>query len=152
MSISASDVKNLREKTGAGMMDCKKALTECSGDLEAAVDFLRKKGLAAAQKKQSRIAAEGAVVTAVQGNKAVVLEVNCETDFVSKGDDFQNFAQAMAKFVLSDGVTNIEALKEACPDYSGDWYFSGNYPTPGGNRVANRAFINYIEKNNKRAY
>ena len=113
MAITAKDVKDLREKTGAGMMDCKKALTETGGDLEAAIDFLRKKGLAAAQKKQSRVAAEGAVVTLSEGNLGVVVEVNCETDFVSKGDDFQNFAKSVAEYVLAEKPANIEALQEA---------------------------------------
>ncbi len=113
MAITASAVKELREKTGAGMMDCKKALTETNGDLEAAVDFLRTKGLAKAAKKASRVAAEGAVVTTVDGNNAVVLEVNCETDFVSKGDVFQNFASETATWVLGNKPANIEELKEA---------------------------------------
>ncbi len=113
MSFTASDVKKLREMTGAGMMACKKALTESEGNVEAAVDHLRKKGLAAAKKKQSRIAAEGAVVTATEGNKAVVVEVNCETDFVSKGDDFQNFATQIANDILKEGYADIAALKTA---------------------------------------
>ncbi|MDC1174132.1 translation elongation factor Ts [Bacteriovoracaceae bacterium] len=113
MSFTASDVKKLREMTGAGMMACKKALTESEGNVEAAVDHLRKKGLAAAKKKQSRIAAEGAVVTATEGNKAVVVEVNCETDFVSKGDDFQNFALKIANDILKEGYADIAALKTA---------------------------------------
>jgi elongation factor Ts len=116
MAISAGDVKNLREMTGAGMMDCKKALSECNGDIEAAVDYLRKKGLAAAQKKQSRVAAEGAVVTIVEGNKGVIVEVNCETDFVSKGDDFQNFAKEVASYVLANEPSTVEALREAKGD------------------------------------
>lgn len=113
MAISAGDVKNLREMTGAGMMDCKKALSECNGDIEAAVDYLRKKGLAAAQKKQSRVAAEGTVVTLVEGNKGIIVEVNCETDFVSKGDDFQNFAREVGEYVLKNEPASIEALREA---------------------------------------
>ncbi len=113
MAITASAVKELREKTGAGMMDCKKALTETNGDLEAAVDFLRTKGLAKAAKKASRVAAEGAVVTTVNGSDAVVLEVNCETDFVSKGDVFQGFANDTAKWILESKPANIEELKEA---------------------------------------
>ncbi|EQC44421.1 translation elongation factor Ts [Bacteriovorax sp. BSW11_IV] len=113
MSISAKDVKDLREKTGAGMMDCKKALAETNGDMEAAIDYLRKKGLAAAQKKQSRVAADGAVVTLTTGKKAVIVEVNCETDFVSKGDDFQNFAKSVADFALNNDVASIEALRDA---------------------------------------
>jgi len=113
MSFKASDVKTLREQTGAGMMDCKKALTETNGDMEAAVDFLRKKGLAAAQKKQSRVAAEGAVATIVEGNTGVLVEVNCETDFVSKGDDFQGFASSVANSILKDKPADITALKTA---------------------------------------
>lgn len=113
MAITAGDVKKLRELTGAGMMACKEALGETNGDVEAAVDYLRKKGLAAAQKKQSRIAAEGAVATLVAGNKAVVVEVNCETDFVSKGDDFQNFANSIAKYALESEPADINVLKDA---------------------------------------
>ena len=111
MSFSASDVKKLREMTGAGMMDCKKALSENNGDMDAAVDFLRKKGLAAAQKKQSRVAAEGAVATLVEGNTGVLVEVNCETDFVSKGDDFKGFANEVANFILKEKPADIAALK-----------------------------------------
>lgn len=113
MAITAKDVKALREKTGAGMMDCKKALGETNGDLEAAVDFLRTKGLAKAAKKASRVAAEGTVVSAVNGAEGIVLEVNCETDFVSKGDDFQDFAKATAEWALTNKPGNIEELKEA---------------------------------------
>ena len=94
-------------------MACKKALTETNGDMEAAVDFLRKKGLAAAQKKQSRVAAEGTVATLVEGNKGVLVEVNCETDFVSKGDDFQGFAKSVANDILKEGYADITALKAA---------------------------------------
>jgi elongation factor Ts len=113
MTISASDVKLLREKTGAGMMACKEALNTTNGDLEAAVDYLRKKGLAAAQKKQSRTAADGSVVNASSGNTSVLLEVNCETDFVGKGDDFKCFARDMAKFAAENSISDIESLKEA---------------------------------------
>lgn len=112
MSFSAGDVKSLREKTGAGMMACKEALTETKGDLEAAVDYLRKKGLAAATKKQSRVAAEGAIATKVDGGSAIALEVNCETDFVSKGDDFQNFAKSMAELAMNKKLSTIEQLRE----------------------------------------
>lgn len=112
MAISAADVKKLREQTGAGMMDCKKALGETSGDFEAAVDYLRTKGLAAAAKKQSRVAAEGAVVTVVEGTVGVAVEVNCETDFVAKGEDFQGFARDVAGVVLKENPTNVDALKE----------------------------------------
>jgi len=113
MSFSASDVKKLREMTGAGMMDCKKALSENEGNMESAVDFLRKKGLAAAQKKQSRVAAEGSVASLVEGNSGVIVEVNCETDFVSKGDDFQNFTKEVANYILKEKPADITALKTA---------------------------------------
>ena len=89
MAITAQLVKELREKTGAGMMDCKKALVETDGNLEAAIDFLREKGLAAAGKKADRIAAEGTTYVLEQGNEAIILEVNAETDFVAKNDKFQ---------------------------------------------------------------
>ena len=112
MSISAADVKKLREQTGAGMMDCKKALSETAGDFEKAVDYLRTKGLAAAAKKQSRVAAEGTVVTVVEGNVGVAVEVNCETDFVAKGEDFQGFARDVAGVVLKESPADIAALKE----------------------------------------
>ena len=112
MAITASTIKELREKTGAGMMACKTALKETNGDFEAAVDYLRKKGLAAAEKKQSRTAAEGVVVNAVEGSKAVILEVNCETDFVAKGDDFRSFADEMAAFALSNDLSSSEELRD----------------------------------------
>lgn len=110
MAITASDVKSLREMTGAGMMACKNALKETDGDLEKAVDYLRKKGLAAAKKKQSRIAAEGYVVSMLEGATATIVEVNCETDFVSKGDEFKGFATEIAAHILKNNPTNVEEL------------------------------------------
>lgn len=101
-NITAKMVNELREKTGAGMMDCKKALVEVGGDIEKAVDFLRTKGLAAAQKKQSRVAAEGAIGSYVHsGRIGVLVEVNCETDFVAKSDDFQNFVKDVAMHIAA---------------------------------------------------
>ena len=114
--FTAADVKKLREMTGAGMMACKEALKESQGDISVAVDFLRKKGLAAAHKRQSRVAAEGTIATLVEGNRAVVLEVNCETDFVSKGGDFQSFAKSVAGYVLKENVRTIDALRDAKSD------------------------------------
>ena len=113
MGITASDVKKLREMTGAGMMACKQALNETGGNIDEAMTFLRKKGLAAAEKKQSRVAAEGVIATLVEGNEAVAVEVNCETDFVSKGEDFQNFAQSIANFALKEKPQTTTELKEA---------------------------------------
>lgn len=110
--ITASLVKELREKTGAGMMDCKKALNETQGDLEGAVDWLRKKGLAAAAKKSGRIAAEGLVAVATAGTKGAVVEVNAETDFVARNDKFQAFAAKSAELALATGG-DVEALKAA---------------------------------------
>ena len=100
--ITAKLVSELREKTGAGMMDCKKALGEVNGDLEKAIDYLRQKGLAAAQKKQSRIAAEGLVGSYIHGGRiGVMVEVNCETDFVAKSEDFVNFVKDVAMHVAA---------------------------------------------------
>jgi elongation factor Ts len=114
MSITASMVKELREATGAGMMDAKKALTETNGDMEAAVDWLRTKGLAKAAKKQGRTAAEGLVAVAVAGSTGVVVEVNSETDFVSRNENFQAMVGAIAQAAL--GVDSLEALKAATVD------------------------------------
>ncbi len=111
VSITASMVSELRKKTGAGMMDCKKALTETAGNMEEAVDFLRKKGLSAAAKKSDRVAAEGAVVAAAAGAVGVLVEVNAETDFVAKNADFQQFIQGIATVGLENAVTDIESIK-----------------------------------------
>ncbi|RZK03304.1 MAG: elongation factor Ts [Novosphingobium sp.] len=111
MAYTATDVKNLRERTGAGMMDCKKALDETGGDMEAAVDSLRAKGLAAVAKKSSRTAAEGLVGVAVSGTKGVAVEVNSETDFVAKNDQFQDFVRNTTQVALETGTSDVEALK-----------------------------------------
>ena len=117
MAYTATDVKNLRERTGAGMMDCKKAMDETGGDMEAAVDLLRAKGLAAVAKKSSRTAAEGLVGVAVAGTKGVALEVNSETDFVAKNDQFQDFVRKTTEVALGLGSDDVEALKAAAyPD------------------------------------
>jgi elongation factor Ts len=107
--ITAALVKELREISGAGMMDCKKALVETSGDLEQASDWLRKKGLAAAAKKAGRVAAEGLVGAVADGTKGALVEVNCETDFVARNEQFQGFVGAVTKLAL--GATDIEAVK-----------------------------------------
>ena len=104
MAITASMVKELRELTGAGMMDCKKALTETNGDMDAAVEVLKKSGAAKAEKKAARIAAEGIAKVAIDGNTAVVVEVNSETDFVAKNEVFQEFVQAVADKALTVDV------------------------------------------------
>ena len=113
MAYTAADVKNLRERTGAGMMDCKKALDETGGDFEAAVDSLKAKGLAAAAKKSSRTAAEGLVGVAVNGTTGVAVEVNSETDFVAKNDQFQDFVRKTTEVALGLATDDVEALKAA---------------------------------------
>ena len=117
MAYTAADVKNLRERTGAGMMDCKKALDETGGDFEAAVDALRAKGLAAVAKKSSRTAAEGLVGVAVAGTRGVAVEVNSETDFVAKNEQFQDFVRKTTEVALGLSADDVEALKAAAyPD------------------------------------
>ena len=106
--ISASLVKELREQTGAGMMDCKKALAECDGNLEAAVDWLREKGIAKAGKKEARIAAEGLADIFINGNKAVMIEVNAETDFVSKNEEFTEMIKNIGETILNSDATTLE--------------------------------------------
>ncbi len=113
MEITASLVKDLRERTGAGMMECKKALTENNGDIDAAAEWLRKSGLAKADKKASRVAAEGRIVAASEGGKAVLVEINSETDFVAKDDNFVGFTNAVAAAALASGAADVEALKSA---------------------------------------
>ena len=110
MSFTAADVKNLREKTGCGMMDCKKALTETNGDVEKAMDFLREKGLATAEKKAGRIASEGMVDIVVDGNVAAMVEVNSETDFVAKNEEFQEMVKNIAKQVIVTNPADVDTL------------------------------------------
>ncbi len=121
MSFTAQDVKALREKTGCGMMDCKKALTEANGDMDAAVDFLREQGLAKQAKKASRIAAEGIAyaLTNDTNTAGVVIEVNSETDFVAKNEDFQNFVKTCALTVIENAPADVDALK-ACTAFGTD--------------------------------
>jgi len=121
--ITAGLVKDLREKTGAGMLDCKKALMETAGDLEAAVDWLRKKGLAAAAKKAGRIAAEGLVAVAASGSRGAIIEVNAETDFVARNEQFQAFAKAAAEAALAQ---------------AGDLERTATASFPGGGTVAEK--------------
>ena len=111
MSITAAMVSELRKKTGAGMMDCKKALTETAGNMDEAVDFLRKKGLSAAAKKSGRVASEGAVVAASQGSVGAIVEINAETDFVAKNDAFKGFVGGVCDVVLAHDLADNEALK-----------------------------------------
>jgi elongation factor Ts len=145
--ITAAAVKELRERTGAGMMDCKKALAETGGDMEAAVDWLRAKGLSAAAKKAGRTAAEGLVGVAVEGRKGALVEVNSETDFVAKNEQFQQFVRNVAKLALeSDG--NVETLLGA--DYPGggtvEEALTNNIATIGENQSLRRAALLEVSK------
>jgi len=145
--ITAATVKELRERSGAGMMDCKKALAETAGDMEAAVDWLRSKGLAAAAKKSSRTAAEGLVGVAVAGTKGAAVEVNSETDFVAKNDQFQAFVRNVAGIALETGE-DVEALKAA--SYPGGGTvgdaLTANVATIGENQTLRRARLLVVEK------
>jgi elongation factor Ts len=113
MNITADAVKQLRERTGAGMMECKKALVETKGDLDAAAELMRKTGLAKADKKATRVAAEGTIASERAGLKAVLAEVNCETDFVARSDEFQAFARDVARAALAHGTADLAALLAA---------------------------------------
>lgn len=110
MNITAQMVKELRDSTGAGMMDCKKALTESDGDMEKAMEILRQKGISSAEKKMGRIAAEGLIATAIKGNKGAMVEVNCETDFVAKNEEFKEFAQNLAGKITECDANTVEEL------------------------------------------
>jgi len=111
MEITAGLVKELRERSGAGMMECKKALSVNAGDIDAAMEYLRKTGMAKADKKADRVAAEGRIEMASEGGKAVLVEINSETDFVAKDENFLSFTQAVANAALKSGVADVEALK-----------------------------------------
>ena len=140
--ITAAAVKDLRERSGAGMMDCKKALTETNGDMEAAIDWLRTKGLATAAKKSGRTAAEGLVGVAVEGKKGAAVEVNSETDFVAKNEQFQDFVRTVSKLALETG-DSIDAL--ATTSYPGGGTVSekltSNIATIGENQQLRRAKV-----------
>jgi elongation factor Ts len=140
--ITAASVKELRERTGAGMMDCKKALNETGGDMEAAIDWLRTKGLAAAAKKAGRTAAEGLVGVAVQGTRGAVVEVNSETDFVAKNETFQEFVRTVSGLAVS-GIGTVESLLTA--DYPGGGSvqekLTSNIATIGENQSLRRSAV-----------
>jgi elongation factor Ts len=140
--ITAASVKELRERTGAGMMDCKKALSENQGDMEASIDWLRTKGLAAAAKKAGRTAAEGLVGVAVEGTRGAVVEVNSETDFVAKNEQFQAFVGDVAKLALNSG-SDVEALKSASYPSGGtvEEKLTENIATIGENQSLRRTAV-----------
>jgi elongation factor Ts len=134
-TISAQLVKELRERSGAGMMECKKALVENNGDIEVAMEWLRKSGLAKADKKAGRVAAEGRIVAAQANGHAVLVEVNCETDFVTKNPDFVKFSDNVAEIALKSGAKDVDALKAAA------------YPDGGTVEAASKALVATIGEN-----
>jgi elongation factor Ts len=140
--ITAATVKELRERTGAGMMDCKKALSETQGDMEAAIDWLRTKGLAAAARKAGRTAAEGLVGVAVSGTHGAIVEVNSETDFVSRNEQFQEFVRTFAGLALETG-SDVDALKHAAWPSGGtvEEKLTGNIATIGEHQSLRRAAL-----------
>ena len=145
--ITAASVKELRERTGAGMMDCKKALAENNGDMEASIDWLRAKGLSAAAKKAGRTAAEGLVGVAVEGTRGAAVEVNSETDFVAKNEQFQDFVRNVAQLVLKSG-TDVEALKSAAYPTGGtvEDKLTDNIATIGENQSLRRAAVLEVQQ------
>ena len=140
--ITAATVKELRERTGAGMMDCKKALAETNGDMEAAIDWLRAKGLSAAAKKAGRTAAEGLVGVAVEGTRGAAVEVNSETDFVAKNEQFQDFVRSVAQIALKDGG-DVDALSAAAYPSGGTVAeaLTNNIATIGENQSLRRTTV-----------
>lgn len=141
--VTAATVKDLRDRTGAGMMDCKKALAETNGDIEAAVDWLRTKGLAAAAKKAGRVAAEGLVGVAVKGTRGALVEVNSETDFVAKNEQFQEFVANVTEVALDGGMTDVDAIKAAAYPAGGtvEEVLTHNIATIGENQSLRRAAL-----------
>lgn len=154
MAITAALVKELREKTGAGMMDCKKALSETDGDLEQAVDWLRTKGLAAAAKKAGRTASEGLVGVHVDGNSAAMVEINAETDFVARNETFQDFVLKVAQVALSTGddVENIKAAGYPGEDRTVEEQLTHLIATIGENMSLRRATVVSVDEGALSAY
>ena len=142
-NVTAAMVKDLREKTGAGMMDCKNALNETNGDIEAAIDWLRKKGLSKAAKKSDRVAAEGLVAISVKGTRGVVAEVNSETDFVARNSDFQALAKNITGVIVGTGNADVEAVKAAAYPGGGTVAeaIANNIATIGENMTLRRAAV-----------
>jgi elongation factor Ts len=155
MAITAAAVKELRQRTGAGMMDCKKALTETDGDLDEAIKVLRTKGLAAAAKKAHRTASEGMVVIVGDERRMAILELNCETDFVARNEDFQAIALALAEQALAESVTEVEAFKAlpfaGDPSHTVEQTISQNVATIGENIVLNRVAVVEADDGNRLA-
>lgn len=152
MAVTAKMVKELREKTGAGMMDCKKALTENDGDMEKAIDWLRQKGMAQAAKKADRIAAEGLTAIEIDGNSAVIAEVNAETDFVAKNENFKTLLNDIVKFLLAKKPSSVEAaLAEKMNDEQTLEAFLNDAIAKIGEKISLRRFT-VIEKSDNEVF
>ena len=143
MAFTAKDVMALREKTGAGVMDCKMALTDADGDMNKAADLLRERGIAKAEKKASRIAAEGIVACYIEGKTGVLIEINCESDFVAKNPQFTEIATEASKVIIANNPENVEALL-ACKlgDTTVEEYLKGKTAIIG-EKIAIRRFVKY---------
>ena len=140
MAISAKLVKELREKTGAGMMDCKKALVETDGDIDKAIDYLRENGIAKAAKKADRIAAEGVVYITSEGNEAVIVEINSETDFVARNESFQELVKTIASHILNTKPASVEELYESEVDGESVTSLMNNAVATIGEKLSIRRF------------
>ncbi len=152
MNITAKDVANLRDMTGAGMMDCKKALVDAEGNVDKAIEILRERGIAKAAKKESRIAAEGAVGAYVSGNIGVLVEVNCESDFVSKGEKFHDIVNKVAKVVAENQPKDIEALNECLVDGVTVREYITNQTAVIGEKISIRRFETFVTKGKIETY
>jgi elongation factor Ts len=151
MAVTAALVKELRERTGAGMMDCKKALVETDGDIELAIENMRKSGQAKAAKKAGRIAAEGVILTKVEGNRATMMEVNCETDFVARDEGFLSFGNQVLAVAYNENVNDIDALNDAELDGVKIATVRDNLVAKIGENISPRRVIN-VEGDNLGAY
>ncbi len=143
MAFTAKDVMTLRERSGAGMLDCKKALQDADGDMEKAAELLRERGIAKAVKKESRIAAEGAVGAYVNGNVGVLVEINCESDFVSKGDKFHAIVDTIAKVIAENNPADVEALNECQLNGATVKDYITNETAVIGEKISIRRFVVY---------
>jgi elongation factor Ts len=152
MEITASLVKELRERSGAGMMECKKALSENGGNIDAAMEYLRKTGLAKADKKSDRVTAEGRIGMASSGGKAVLVEVNSETDFVAKDENFLSFVNAVAEAALASGAGDVEALKSVAMNGATVEEARAALIAKVGENVQVRRLVNIDSSNNVAAY
>jgi len=138
MNFTNKDIFTLREKTGVGVMDCKKALIEADGDMDKAVELLREKGKATSEKRAGKIASQGIVDTYINGNIGVIVEVNCESDFVARGEQYKEYVAKVAKYIAENDVADVEALSAAMADVTSE------YVAKIGEKIAIRRFVKYV--------